>query len=337
MVFQDKERFDRQISRENNVPVDSSIHITYPVWKECGAQLGDIEQKTDYVKAHAAKSPEREVNTEIVDRWSTRWKYPLEALDGIAIEHPLSDWESLSSFTWPDPADYTDWAEAERHAKESREQGKIAVGSTDHGFLFLRSTYIRGYENAMIDFATEDERMRELIDGIAGYWVRVAKRWLDIGVDAIQFGDDLGLQNALPISPDTWRSWIKPSYKKVFSECRKANVFVGLHSDGYIVDIIPDLIDCGVESLNPQDLVNGLDNLEHLAKGKVHILLDIDRQSLTVRGTPEEIDKHVENCIRTLGANDGGLSLIWGVYPPTPPENILAVYNAMNKYATYHL
>ena len=113
---------------------------------------------------------------------------------------------------------------------------------------------------------------------------------------------------------------------------RDRGVPVHLHTDGYIVDIIPDLIEIGVTDLNPQDLVNGLDNLERLAKGKVHISLDIDRQRITVFGTPEQIDVHIKTCIETLGSPTGGLSLVWGVYPGTPIENIEATVRAMEKY-----
>ena len=114
---------------------------------------------------------------------------------------------------------------------------------------------------------------------------------------------------------------------------RGATVF--LHTDGYIVPIISDLIETGVTTLNPQDLVNGLETLERLAKGKIHINLDIDRQKITVYGTPDEVREHIRTCILTLGSPEGGLSLRWGVYPPTPIENIEAAVRTMQEYRTY--
>ena len=75
----------------------------------------------------------------------------------------------------------------------------------------------------------------------------------------------------------------------------------------------------------------------HVAKGEVFIRLDVDRQKVTVFGTPEENDAHILDCIQTLGSPKGGLDLIWDVYPPTPLENIEAVAKAMDKYATHWL
>ena len=125
---------------------------------------------------------------------------------------------------------------------------------------------------------------------------------------------------------------IKPSYKEIFSICRKEGIDVYLHTDGYIVDIIPDLIEVGVTILNPQDIVNGIDNLEKYAKGKVSIDLDIDRQKITPFGKPEEIDNHIKKCVEKLGSYEGGLLLIYGAYPGTPKENIAQVVKSMQKY-----
>jgi len=187
----------------------------------------------------------------------------------------------------------------------------------------------------MMDMAEGSPEFDKLIKIVENYWFEVVDRWVKLGVDMIGFGDDLGLQSALPISPTAWRRHIKPSYQRIFSHCRNNGVHVALHSDGYVVDIIPDLIECGVTRLNVQDLVNGLDNLDQLVKGKIYLHLDIDRQNIMVFGTPEEIDRHIFNCVKTLGSPNGGLSFIWYAFPPTPPENIEAAIQAMDKYADY--
>jgi uroporphyrinogen-III decarboxylase len=186
----------------------------------------------------------------------------------------------------------------------------------------------------MLDLAEDSPEVRELIALVERYWFEVARRWVEAGADVVSFGDDLGLQHALPISPDAWRRFIGPAYRRIFQYCRSHGVQVHLHSDGYVLDIIPDLIDWGVTILNVQDLVNGLANLRRLAWGKVYLDLDVDRQNVTVFGTPEEVDAHILESIRTLGSPQGGLSLIWGVYPGTPLANIEAAVQAMGKYAT---
>jgi uroporphyrinogen-III decarboxylase len=251
-------------------------------------------------------------------------------LDGQVIEHPLDSWEKFGKWRAPSAAERVEAIEKE--AKERPDEERPPHAGLEHGFLFLRLSYLRGFENFMIDVAEENPKLYELRDVVADYWYQITKAHLDCGATHVDAGDDLGLQDRLPIAPDSWRKLIKPAYSRIFGMARERGATVRLHTDGYVLDIIPDLIEIGVTDLNPQDLVNGLDNLVRLAKGKVHISLDIDRQSITAFGTPGEVEAHIEKCIRTLGSARGGLSLVWGVYPGTPIENIEAAVRAMEKH-----
>jgi len=331
----ERERFCKEMNLEGDALVRSSVSITYPVWNEYKEKLDWLESFSPHVSVGMSRSPGRKAYSEETDRWGCHWIYPLEALDGQCIRHPVEFWSDLATYQPPNPDDFTDWKQAKENVENTKSNGGVAHGGTDHGFIYLRLTYLRGFNNFLLDVGEERPELDELIGIVEGYWLEVVKRWVEIGVDAIGFGDDLGLQHSLPMSPESWRRYIKPSYQRIFSYCRSNGVHISLHTDGYIVDIIPDLIECGVSVLNPQDFVNGLDNISRLAKGKVVIRLDIDRQKMTVFGTPEELDEHILNCIRTLGSPKGGLSMIWGVYHPTPLENIEAVARAMDKYSTY--
>jgi len=330
-----RERYFRNMALEGDPSVHSHVSITYPVWAQYGERLNWMEKFSPHVSVGISRSSGRKANSEVTDRWGCHWIYPLEALDGVCIGHPVASWPDLAAYQPPNPDDFTDWKQAKINAENTKSRGGIAHGGTDHGFIFLRLTYLRGFDNFMLDVGAERPELDELIRVVENYWFEIARRWIEAGVDVIGFGDDLGLQTMLPISPESWRRYIKPSYKRIFSYCRSNGVYVSLHTDGYIVDIIPDLIECGVSTLNPQDLVNGLDNIHKLAKGKVFIHLDIDRQNITVFGKPEEVDAHILNCIKTLGSPKGGLSTVWGVYPATPIECIEAAVRAMDKYATY--
>jgi hypothetical protein len=330
-----REKFINNMKLKGDPVVRSHVSITHPVWAQYGEKLDWLEGFSKYVSVGISRSPGRKANSEVTDVWGCHWIYPLESLDGLCIGHPVDSWDKLASYQPPDPDKFTDWDQAKANVEKTKANGGVARGHTDHGFIFLRLTYIRGFNNFMLDVGARDPRLDELIAIVENYWFEIARRWVEIGVDAIGFGDDLGLQTSLPISPEAWRRYIKPSYKRIFSYCRSNGVHISLHTDGYIVDIIPDLIECGVSVLNPQDLVNSLENIRKLAKGKVFINLDIDRQNITVFGKPEEVDTHILNCIRTLGSPKGGLSMIWGVYPATPIENIEATTRAMDKYATY--
>jgi hypothetical protein len=86
---------------------------------------------------------------------------------------------------------------------------------------------------------------------------------------------------------------------------------------------------------NLQDLCNGLDNIERVLKGKAYIQLDVDRLRIVPFGTPDEIDAHILNCVKTLGSPNGGLTLGWWGSPGTPLENIEALFGAMERHRTY--
>lgn len=313
------------------VPCNVSVNPT--IWERHVDRLDRLQKQCPDIRiggrdgGDSAKAVEHKTR----DEWGCLWHHPGMYLTGVVVEHPLDTWDKLGDWQ-PPPVEERVAAIAQR-AEEARQAGRTPPGAGfEHGFLFLRLTYLRGFENFMVDVAERNPKLLELRDLVADYWYTVAKAHLDHGGTHVGGGDDLGLQDRLPISPAAWRELLKPAYARIFGLARDRSATVSLHSDGYIVDIIPDLIEIGVTSLNPQDLVNGLENLVRLAKGKVHITLDIDRQSVTVFGTPDEIDAHIRECIRALGSPSGGLSLIWGVYPGTPVASIEAGVRAMQAY-----
>ncbi len=107
-----------------------------------------------------------------------------------------------------------------------------------------------------------------------------------------------------------------------------------MHTDGHIIDIIPDLIECGVNIINPQIRANGLDNLVEVCKGKVCVALDLDRQ-LFPFCKPEDLDGHIREAVEKLGSPEGGLSLSAECGPDVPLENIEAICVALEKYRAY--
>ena len=151
----------------------------------------------------------------------------------------------------------------------------------------------------------------------------------------MEFGDDLGTQCASMLSPEQFRRWILPGYKRLMEPCRDAGIHVALHSDGYIMELMDAFIEAGVTIVNPQDLCNGIDNLAREVKGKMCIRLDIDRQSIVPYGTRAEIHNLIEEEIRTLGSPNGGLEMLAGIYPPTPPENVDALCCALEEFERY--
>lgn len=117
---------------------------------------------------------------------------------------------------------------------------------------------------------------------------------------------------------------------------REKNVIIHMHSDGYLHDLIDDLINGGVEVLNLQDLVNGIKWIAEKFSGRVCVELDIYRQSITARGAPEQIDELIKDEVARIGTKEGRLMMIYGLYPGVPLENVKAVMDAMERYAFYY-
>ena len=152
----------------------------------------------------------------------------------------------------------------------------------------------------------------------------------------MEYPEDLGMQVGPMLSPEHFRKYIKPSYTKLMQPARDAGIPIHMHSDGDIRTLVDDIVDSGVEVINLQDLVNGIDWIAERFRGKTCVELDIDRQKITPYGTPAEIDALIREEVTKIATPEGGLCMVFGLYPGTPLENAKAVMDAMEKYATYY-
>jgi len=204
-----------------------------------------------------------------LNEWGCVWYFLVSGLEGQVIKHPLEDWSSFDSFKPPKfhrkrelHCSYpSNWKEIRANAIKARKDSLLTFGCSPHGFLFQRLYYLRGFKNLMMDFATEHPRLQDLIKMVLDYDIKMIDKWLEIGVDVMVFGDDLGTQDRLTISPKAFRKYLIPAYTEIFRRVRESGAHVYLHSDGHIMEIAEDLIQAGVTILNLQDKVNGLDNI----------------------------------------------------------------------------
>lgn len=284
--------------------------------------------------------PAHRADEVFTDAWGCQWRSAIDGIEGVVINHPLSDWEALGDYEPPNPMvegdrGPVDWAEIHQSIREAKRKGELTTGGLVHGHLFMRLAYLRGFENLMLDMATDEPRLYKLIDMIAQHSLVIINQYLEAGVDVMSLPEDLGTQQSSVIGPTMFDKWIAPAYRRLIEPCPKAGTLVHMHSDGHIMDIMDELLACGVDIINPQDLLNGIDNIRDSLKGRVCIDLDIDRQKIVPYGTRQEIFGLIEEEIRKLGSPQGGLMLTVGFYPPTPPENIDAVCEAIEQFRTY--
>ena len=339
-----------------------NVSMTGPEWMPCHVSISDAsrsqlrEELEEVLVLHPTLFPDFEkgqrdfdhydfgsahrANERFTDAWGCVWHSAIDGIEGVVVESPLTDWSALECYEPPDPlvqADRgpADWEAARRRVEEDRKKERLTSGGVPHGFLFMRLYYLRGFENLMMDIAIEVPELPILIELLVDHNRKIVDQWLSMGVDTVTFGDDLGTQTASMVSPDAFRKWITPAYKALMQPCRKAGAHVYLHSDGYIMELMDEFVAAGVTIINPQDLCNGVDNLAEEVKGRMCISLDIDRQTIVPYGTRADIRGLIEEEVRKLGSPRGGLQMIAGIYPPTPPENVDALCDAMEEFRTY--
>ena len=249
-----------------------------------------------------------------IDEWGCVWDNVEEGLEAIVTKHPLPRREDILALKIPENRD----------------------GRLPHGFMYLRLLDLRGFEEAMIDFAEECDELQILIDKVCEYNCRQVEAVLpryNKG-DIVNLGDDLGMQNGLAIGADKWRKYLKPAFTKIFAPFKAKGCYVNMHTDGCVLDIIEDIVECGADMINPQSGANGIENLARICKGKIPIDLDLDRQLFPV-ATPSQVTDHIRECVETLYLPEGGLALTVGIYQDVPLDNVAAIFDALRKYRTY--
>lgn len=280
---------------------------------------------------------------EFVCPWGSTWEEKDLGILGQVTVPALDHWDKLNGYRFPSPA-FSDKPsfEKEMNRISNHKTSRYALGSYDYryaeylqGFSFFqRLFFLRGYENLMIDISEDRDELYILADRVIDYLLEAVGIAMDMGVDGLLFADDWGTQDSLMINPSYWRAFFKPRYQKIFDAVNDRGVHIFFHTDGHTMDIIPDLIDMGVDVINPQFSCMDLEQLADITRGKVCMLTDLDRQYLLPHGTPEEIHAYVNNVVQLFGTGAGGLILRGSIFYDVPPENVEAMFEAFEKFGT---
>lgn len=251
-----------------------------------------------------------------VDEWGCVWSNKHAGNEAIVTGHPVKTEDDVRSLQIPPNRD----------------------GRLPHGFMYLRLLDLAGFENCMVWFAEEDEIIETLISKVLEYNLYQVAAVLPKMDELIYFGDDLGMQRGLAIGPDRWRKYIKPCFRKLYGiiKAYKPDQLIYMHTDGCIWEIMPDLVECGVDMINPQYRANGLDNLVEVCRRKqiIPINLDLDRQLFPV-GTASQLADHVAQCVEELYLPQGALGLSVEFNYEIPLENMAVVLDTVEKYRHY--
>jgi uroporphyrinogen decarboxylase len=251
----------------------------------------------------------------------------------------------VDAYPWPDPQDpgrFVGMKERARHIHEV-EKRAVFVGSLCAGVTEMHFR-MRGYEHGYMDMALDPALARKLMEKITelklAYWEKVLD---EIGpdIDIAAEADDLGAQHAPLFSPQAYRDIVKPLHKQIIDYIKsrsKAKFF--LHSCGAIKELIPDLIDIGVDALNPvQVSAEGMETADLKAEFGADITFwggTVDAQKTLARGTPEEVKAETKRRILDLKPGGGFvIASIHNMQAQVPVENILAFWEAVEEVGDY--
>ena len=342
-----RENYIRTVRRTGPEWIPISIHIQEALWAQSGHELENVLARHPILfpdfkpgrRDFKTWKPNRSAGDSERDPWGVLWRFDYPGLEGQAVEHPLLDWAALQRFSTPDPTRFSDrgtydWPKWHDDIRRRKQHGGLSVAALPHGFFLMRLWYLRGFENLMLDVAADEPRLRSLCDLLLRRNAAIVQQFIGAAVDVVHFPEDIGTQTASILSPRDFRKWVAPAYKSLMQPVRQAGIIVDTHTDGYVLELVDDLLDCGCDVLNPQDLCNGIDNIARTMKGRCCVNLDIDRQKIVPFGTPNDIRDLIEEEVRKLGTPEGGLALVCGLYPPTPPENVHALLAALEEFRT---
>lgn len=258
------------------------------------------------------------------------------------VSSPLSTIRSkkeAEKYTFPDPQASGRFARAEQDIREYS-QDYFIIGDCELT-AFELAWHLVGMEKFLRDMITGKDYVDILLEKATRWSEGIATELVKRGVDAIWFGDDIGTQTGLLISPKLWREKLKPLYKQLIAKVKsvKEEVLIIFHSDGAVAPLLDDFIEIGVDVFNPvQPNVSGHDPriLKERFGDRLSFFGSIDQQKLLPEGDPEDIEAEVKDKMEVLG-QEGGFMIAPAhiIQSDTPPENVEAFINAVINFGRY--
>jgi uroporphyrinogen decarboxylase len=272
-------------------------------------------------------------NKPYVDEWGIGWTVqPYKTPFGTGhyteiTSHPLADDDAISRYRPPDPNRPELYADAARVIRDFKDEYWI-VGVTVTT-IFEAAWALRGLEQIMIDMMVDPDLADHLLDIPYRYHLTAAKKLVEMGVDMVWTGDDFGSQHEMLISPKMWRKYFKWRMANLIGELKaiNPNVKVAYHSDGDIRRIIPELIEIGLDVLNPiQPSSMNPAEIKSMFGDRLCFWGTIDEQHTLPFGSPKDVQDEVIERLETIG-RQGGLILAptHHVQLDTPLDNFWAM------------
>ena len=327
-----------QIEHRETSPVPYTLGFESGVAEQLDAHYGtrDWRERLVPYMTHCGGIPtmakERVDEAHEVDRFGTLWRIDRRPFH---LERPAMPEPSFEGYEFPGPEAFVNPTLKDDAAK--------ALEAHPHGFSLVHipwglwETYwgIRGFENAMMDCVAEPDFFEELLDRLTELFLTHVAQCAAVAADAVMFGDDWGGQRGVLIGPERWRRYFKPRYARIYEAVHAQGKIAISHCCGSVADILPDIIEIGLdvlESVQPEAQGMNPYDLKRQWGDRIAFWGCLGSQSTIPFGTPDEIRAEVRRLRAEMGRGGGFiLAPAKSLQPGTPTENAVAVFEAFTE------
>lgn len=282
----------------------------------------------------------------LTDEWGIVWERPAGFDNYEIVSSPLFGDISLGdvrNMAWPEAVRPGFTAGLREKALALRQSTDKAIIANLAMQIHTQSYFLRGFSQYLMDTVLNPGLIEAIMERVLEIFVERSRGIMaEIGdlIDVVYVADDLGAQNGPLFSPRTYRQLLKPRQKKLFETIKRGNaVKILYHTCGSVIEFIDDLAEVGVDILNPvQTSAAGMDpkTLKERFGGKVCFWGGIDTQSVLPFGTPQQVREEVRRCIGVFAPGGGYVAAaIHNIRPEVPPENIVAMVEAVHEFGRY--
>jgi len=348
-----RERLLAAFKRQPTDRVPTDIWATSEVWNKLVAQYGSVPEARDAFRIDGMDGvapvyrgppipPARDGVSQ--DMWGARTQtvtydggaYQEWAFSPLAAARTIDD---LERYPWPQ-ADWFDCSAMREDARKIRQTHAVACGSAT---LFAHHNSLRGLEQSLMDPLECPEFTHHLLGKISAFFLAQQRRIFEACdglIDVTQVSDDLGSQKGPLMSPAVYRGFYAPHHREFIGLAHEFGIKVLHHDDGSIRAFLPDLVEMGIDILNPvQRTCPGMDlaELKREFGGRICFHGAVENQRILPFGTPAEVRAEVRHCIDALASNRLGyiLASCHNLQPNTPLANILAMYDEAWQYGKF--
>ena len=243
----------------------------------------------------------------MLSEWGFEWQHLENDLTmGQPKEATIKQWSDLDRYRVPNPHDPHRFDALRKTRAELGDDKYYKANFVLSGFTLM--AFLRGFSQTLEDMYLERENLQRLADLVFGFEEEVIKLLKPQGFDTVGLADDWGNQKSMFISPKLWREIFKPRYKRQIDLAHECGLDVYFHCCGYIYDIIPDLIEIGLDVLNPgQPNINNIKRMGENFSGKLCFACPVSYQTTGISGSEEDIYGEVKELVDCLGNRNGGL------------------------------